>query len=133
MNGWQVAINGTPATGDTFTVTSNTSGSGDNRNALLMANSLDQKVLNQGSTSINGALGQWVASIGTQTNQAQANLTTQTAVYQDNVNTQQSISGVNLDEEAANLVRYQQAYSAAAQIIATSQTLFTSLITAIQA
>lgn len=132
MNGWQTVISGTPATGDTFTVTSNTGGTGDNRNALLMANAFDQNTLNQGTTSINNALGNWVANVGVQTNQAQSNLTTQTAVYQDNLNTQQGISGVNLDEEAANLVRYQQAYSAAAQIIATSQALFTSLITAIQ-
>ena len=53
------------------------------------------------------------------------------------VNTQaqqavQSTSGVNLDEEAANLVQYQQAYQAAAQVINVSSTLFQSLITAVQ-
>ncbi|MCT6976553.1 hypothetical protein M1734_24080, partial [Salmonella enterica subsp. enterica serovar Yoruba] len=45
---------------------------------------------------------------------------------------QQSVSGVNLDEEAANMVRYQQAYQASAQVISTAQTIFSSLISAIQ-
>jgi len=45
---------------------------------------------------------------------------------------QQSVSGVNLDEEAANLVRYQQAYQASAQVISTASTLFQSLLTAVQ-
>ena len=45
---------------------------------------------------------------------------------------QQSYSGVNLDQEAANLIQYQQAYQASAQVIATSQTIFSSLLTAVQ-
>jgi len=131
VNGWQVAISGAPATGDTFTVKANTSGKGDNRNALLMANAFDTGLLVGGTKSINDAVGTWVADIGTKSNQAQANLTTQSAVYGDAVNSQQSISGVNLDEEAANLVRYQQAYAAAAKVIAASNTLFNALIQAV--
>ncbi len=45
---------------------------------------------------------------------------------------QQSVSGVNLDQEAANMLQYEQAYQAAAQIIATSSTLFNSLLSAVQ-
>lgn len=131
VNGWQVAISGTPATGDTFAVKPNTSGAGDNRNALLMANTLDTGYLAGGTQSINNTLGSWIADIGVKSNQAQASLTTQTSVYNDAVSAQQSISGVNLDEEAANIVRYQQAYAAAAKIIATSNTLFDSLMQAI--
>ena len=44
--------------------------------------------------------------------------------------TQDSISGVNLDEEAANMLKYQQAYQAAAQLIRVASTLFDSLLSA---
>jgi len=130
MNGWQVQITGSPAVGDTFTVSSNNGGIGDNRNALLMANALNSSYLNGGVTSINTAVGNWIADVGVRSNQAQANATTQASVYQDATNAQQSVSGVNLDEEAANLVRYQQAYAAMTKIITTSNDLFKTLMQA---
>ncbi len=130
VNGWQVAISGVPAAGDTFTVKDNTSGTGDNRNALLLANLLNKDYLSGGTVSVNDVVGRWVADIGVKTNQAQTNLGIQSALYDDNISAQQSESGVNLDEEAANLVRYQQAYAAAAQVISASNKLFDSLIMA---
>ena len=130
LNGWLVKITGTPAMGDKFNVTSNTNGRGDNRNALLMANALNKGYLNGGATTVNGAVSTWVADIGVRSNQAQANVTTQSAVYDDALNAQQSVSGVNLDEEAANLVRYQQAYSAMTKVISTSNEMFRTLMQA---
>jgi flagellar hook-associated protein 1 len=130
LNGWQVTLTGTPASGDRFTVRDNTGGTGDNRNALLLGNLLNKSTLSGGTTSVNDLLGQWVADIGVKTNQAQSSLGVQSALYDDNLNAQQSLSGVNLDEEAANLVRYQQAYAAAAQVIATANKLFDSLLLA---
>jgi flagellar hook-associated protein 1 FlgK len=59
-------------------------------------------------------------------------LTTQTGLYNQAASAQQSVAGVNLDEEAASLIKYQQAYQASAQVIATAQTLFTSLIAAVR-
>jgi flagellar hook-associated protein 1 FlgK len=73
-----------------------------------------------------------VTSIGIQTSQAQSGTTAQQAVLTDASNAQSSISGVNLDEEAANLVQYQQAYQAAAEVINVASTLFKSIITAVQ-
>jgi flagellar hook-associated protein 1 FlgK len=130
VNGWQATITGTPATGDTFTVKDNTGGTGDNRNALLLGNLLNKDYLSAGTTSVNDLVGQWVADIGVKSNQAQSNLSIQTALHNDNISAQQSVSGVNIDEEAANLLRYQQAYTAAAQVIATSNKLFDSLMLA---
>ncbi len=130
LNGWQATITGVPATGDTFTVRDNTGGIGDNRNALLLGNILNRDFLSGGTTSVNDLVGRWVADVGVKTNQAQSNLSIQSTLYEDNISAQQSVSGVNLDEEAANLVRYQQAYSAAAQVIATANKLFDSLIDA---
>jgi len=127
-NGWQVEIDGTPAAGDQFTVSDNTGGAGDNRNALALASALGQPVLNGGTTSVNDAASQFYGSIGIQTQQAQANRDAQKVVNQDAVSARDSVSGVNLDEEAANMLRYQQAYQAAAQVIRVASTLFDTLI-----
>lgn len=131
MNGWSVAISGTPQAGDSFSVGSNAGAVGDNGNALLMGNLAQKGVLDNGATTVNQAFGQLVSSTGTLTQQSQNQLSAQTALVNQATSAQQSVSGVNLDEEAANLVRYQQSYQAAAHVISTAQTLFQSLLTAI--
>ncbi len=131
FNGIQVAVSGAPAAGDSFSVNDNASGSGDNRNLSIMAGLLNQSLIG-GTTSINSAVNQMVTNIGIQTSQAQSGTTAQQSVLTDATNAQQSVSGVNLDEEAANLVQYQQAYQAAAQVINVSSTLFKSLLNAVQ-
>jgi flagellar hook-associated protein 1 len=131
FNGITVAVSGAPATGDSFSINDNASGTGDNRNLTTMAGLLDQSLIG-GTTSINSAVNELVTNIGIQTSQSQSGTTAQQAVLTDASNAQQSVSGVNLDEEAANLVQYQQAYQAAAQVINVSSTLFQSLLTAVQ-
>jgi flagellar hook-associated protein 1 FlgK len=131
FNGMQVTVSGAPATGDSFAIDDNASGSGDNRNAAAMAGLLDQPLIG-GNTSINGAVNHLVTNIGIQTSQAQAGTTAQQAVLTDATNAQQSVSGVNLDEEAAKLVQYQQAYQAAAEAIKVAATLFQSVLSAVQ-
>lgn len=130
VNGWRVQISGTPAAGDSFSVTDNSSGSGDNRNALKLADILNQPLLNNGTTSLSAAVGQFVGDIGVKTNQAQVSRDAQKVVYEESVGALQSVSGVNLDEEAANLVRYQQAYMAAAQMIKVADTIFQAVLDA---
>ena len=131
FNGMQVTVSGAPASGDSFSIDDNASGSGDNRNATAMAGLLDQSLIG-GTTSINAAVNQLVTNIGIQTSQAQSGTTAQQAVLTDATNAQQSVSGVNLDEEAANLVQYQQAYQAAAEVIKVASNLFQSVLTAVQ-
>ncbi|HEY5806780.1 MAG TPA: flagellar hook-associated protein FlgK, partial [Povalibacter sp.] len=116
-NGWRVQVSGTPAAGDSFSVRDNAGGVGDNRNALKLAGVLSQPVLNKGTASLTAAVGQFVGGIGVQTNQAQVSSAAQKVVFDEGIESLQAVSGVNLDEEAANLVRYQQAYMAAAQMI----------------
>ena len=128
INGWRVQISGAPAVGDEFTVSDNTSGTGDNRNALLLADALTRPVLNNGTTSLSSGVGQFVSGIGVATRQAQVNRDAQEAVHNENVAALEAGSGVNLDEEAANLLKFQQAYQAAAQIIKISDTLFQTLL-----
>jgi flagellar hook-associated protein 1 FlgK len=131
-NGWSLSVSGTPAAGDTFAVTANTSGLNDNSNALTMAGMAGFGVLDGGSTSVLSSFASLTSQIGTAGSQAATNLTTQTSLNNQAVSAQQAVSGVNLDEEAASLVRYQQAYQASAQVIATSQTIFSSLLMAVQ-
>ena len=131
-NGWSIPFSGTPVAGDSFKVTANTNGLNDNSNALTMAGMAGLGVLSGGTTSVLGAYASLTTMIGNVGSQAAVNLTTQTSLNNQAVSAQQSVSGVNLDEEAANMVRFQQAYQASAQIIATSQTIFSSLLSAVQ-
>jgi flagellar hook-associated protein 1 FlgK len=127
-NGWTFQITGIPATGDVFTVSANTSGEQDNRNALAMAALQNNKTLVGGSASLEGAYAALVGNIGNKTSQVEVNQRAQTNLLTQAQQAQQSVSGVNLDEEAANLLRYQQAYQAAAKLISTAQTMFDSIL-----
>jgi flagellar hook-associated protein 1 FlgK len=132
-NGWQVQIGGTPAAGDSFTVKSNAGATGDNRNALLGAKQQTGLVLANGTLSINDSVSALITGIGSQAQQINTAQTAQTAVNTQAVNNQQATSGVNLDEEAAKLLQWQQAYGAAAKALQIGNSLFQSLLTAVQA
>jgi flagellar hook-associated protein 1 FlgK len=131
--GWQVQISGTPAAGDSFTVQKNSGGTGDNRNALLGASQQSLPVLQNGTVSVSGAVSSLITGIGSQAQQINTAQTAQSAVNTQAVTNQQSISGVNLDEEAANLLQWQQAYQASAKALQIGSSLFQSLLTAVQA
>lgn len=131
-NGWSLTVSGAPAAGDSFQVAANTDGLNDNSNALALAGLANTGVLGGGSTSVLGAYANLTTEVGSVGSQAATTLTTQTSLYGQAVSAQQSVSGVNLDEEAANLVKYQQAYQASAQIISTAQSIFSSLLSAVQ-
>jgi flagellar hook-associated protein 1 len=131
--GGQVTLTGAPATNDTFAVgANNPSNTGDNSNAFAMIDALSAPGLNGGTTSLTGVANNLVSQVGVVTQQAQANASAQQAVNQSANDTRNNLSGVNLDEEAAKMVQYQQAYQACAQMIQVSGTMFNSLITAIQ-
>ena len=129
-NGWSVTLTGTPAAGDTFTVSDNTGAAGDNTNALKLAAAFDQKALNGSADSVNSYLGRFVGNLGTMTQQAQNESNAQKSVNTSDSQALSNVSGVNLDEEAANLIKFQQAYQAAAQMISVASTLFDSLLAA---
>ncbi len=131
QNGWQIAITGAPAAGDVFTVQSNAGGTGDNTNALASANQQSQGVLQNGVTSITGAVSALITGIGSQAQQVNTAQTAQTAVNSQAQQTVQSISGVNLDEEAANMLQWQQAYQASAQALSIANSTFTFFMNSI--
>ncbi|HEY2782922.1 MAG TPA: flagellar hook-associated protein FlgK [Steroidobacteraceae bacterium] len=132
VNGWEVQINGAPAAGDTFNVTSNAGGTGDNRNALIAANAQNVGVLQNGTTSITGGVSALVTGLGSQAQQINTAQSAQSAVNAQALGSVQSTSGVNLDEEAASLLQWQQAYQAAAQALSIGNTLFASLLSAVK-
>lgn len=119
---------GNAAKGDSFVLSP--AGAGNNGNISALASISGQNVLS--GQSLTDYYAQLVASIGNQGQEAEVASDASQGVLTSAQNIQQSISGVNLDEEAALLVSYQQAYQASAQIIATTQSLFTGLINAVQ-
>ena len=128
FNGWTTQITGTPVAGDVFNITSNTNATGDNRNALLMASFQTQNLMANGTVSFLGAYSQLVGEVGAKTSELSVTSQAQTNMVAQTVAAQQSVSGVNLDEEAANLIRYQKAYQAAAKAMQIAQTMFDAIM-----
>ncbi len=122
--GMSFVITGSPANADTFIVTSNTGAVGDNRNALLLGALQNGKTLVNGSASFQGAYSQLVNLVGNKTRELEVTSAAQDKLLTQAVEAQQSESGVNLDEEATNMMRYQQAYQAAGKIMQTANVLF---------
>ena len=132
LNGWQVSVSGTPQAGDQFVIQANAGGTGDNSNAAALANLQNSKILDGGTASYQDAYSAFIGNIGTQTSQNNTSVTALKTMLDNAVSAQQQISGVNLDEEAANMMQFQQAYQAAAQVISSANQMFNELITAIR-
>ncbi len=131
FEGAQVTLTGAPATGDAFTLSSNSAANtGDNSNLLAMISALSASALNGSTTSLSGAANDLVTQVGALTQQAQSNASAQQSVNQSATDALNNADGVNLDQEAALMVQYEQAYQACAQMIAASTTMFDSLMTA---
>jgi flagellar hook-associated protein 1 FlgK len=105
-------------------------GVSDNTNAQSLLD-LQTKNVITGSKTLTQSYASMVADIGNRTSNLETTSTTQTNVVTQLTNQQQSISGVNLDEEYGNLTRYQQYYTANAQVIQTASTIFDALISAV--
>ncbi|MFW6340534.1 MAG: flagellar hook-associated protein FlgK [Wenzhouxiangella sp.] len=132
FNGWTVQIDGDPVAGDTFTVEDNNSGSGDNRNAVRMAGLFNENLLNGGNSTLLAQVDALVSRVGSATASANTALEAQQGLLAQSQAARESVSGVNLEEEAANLVRFQQAYEANAQVIRVADTVFQTLINAVR-
>ena len=126
--GIQAGITGIAQTGDTFTIDFNTNAAMDNRNALAMAGLQQQNTMNNGTQSFSDTYNQLIENVGIKTNTSQNNTTAAENVLEQTINLRNSVSGVNLDEEAANLIRFEQLYSANAQVISVARELFDRLI-----
>jgi flagellar hook-associated protein 1 len=134
FNGISVSVSGAPANGDQFTIAPNTSGVGDNRNALLLAglqtaNTMGKSLVTGMTTStFQGSFAQIVNGVGNKTHELEVTGSAEDKLLDEAVKAQQADSGVNLDEEATNLIRYQQAYQAAGKVMQTASQLFDILL-----
>jgi flagellar hook-associated protein 1 len=125
-NGWTVQITGEPAAGDRFAV-ARSDGLGDNRNALRLA-ALQSESTVGGSASFQSSYAQLVSRVGGKTSQLSVTARAHANLENEAVRAQQAVSGVNLDEEAARLLRYQQAYHASGKVIQVAASLFDTLL-----
>jgi flagellar hook-associated protein 1 FlgK len=127
-NGWTVQISGVPAAGDTFTVGPNSNGVSDGRNMAAIDQLQTASILDGSTASYAAAYAQLVNVVGNTTSEVKVTGQAQQSLLDQATAAQQSVSGVNLDEEAANLMRYQQAYQASAKVLATAAKLFDSIL-----
>lgn len=128
VGGMSIQISGAPGDGDQFVVKNNTSTSGDNRNMVLLGNLQTAVTLVNGTTTYQGALSQMVSMVGNKTHELQVGTDAQSNLVSQLKEAQDSDSGVNLDEEGANLLRYQQAYVAAGKVMQAVKEMFDTLV-----
>lgn len=130
--GYEVSIAGTVKQNDTFTVEINSNGQADNSNANALTSLRSEKLTkttgSTQTTTLNEGYANLLALIGSASNSAKTNTEAAEAKYEQTVKMFESNSGVNLDEEATNLLMFQQSYQACAKIIEASQTVFNALI-----
>ncbi len=133
VNGYSFNFSGIPAAGDSFTIPSQTgAGIGSaNSIALAVAGLQSGGLLANGTISITTAYANAVGAIGNQTYAATTAQTAAQAVANQATQALQASSGVNLDEEGAKLVQWQQAYAAAGRVISIAQQTFQTLLTAL--
>ncbi len=130
--GFDFVIAGAPTTGDRFNLTYNSGGIGDNRNMQLLAGLQNMKTMDNGASSFAQGYGRLIANVGTRTHEAEVSEESSQTLMRQAEARKQSISGVNLDEEAANLLRFQQAYEASAQVVSVANSLFDVLFQAVR-
>ncbi|MCT8949658.1 flagellar hook-associated protein FlgK [Pseudomonas sp. A1437] len=128
----QTTVGGTPKAGETFTMNMTGAASSDNRNAQALVGLQTRQTVDTGSASkgisLTDAYNKLVTNVGTKTAQGKSDVEATTAILTQAAGARDSLSGVNLDEETGNLVKYQQYYTASSQIIKAAQETFATLI-----
>jgi flagellar hook-associated protein 1 FlgK len=128
-----MTVTGAPAAADTYSINITSAGSSDNRNAsnvldLQTRQTVDTAAANNTGMSMSSANTNLIQTVGSKAAQGKTDATATTAVLAQAKTARDSVSGVSLDEEAANLVKYQQYYTASSQIIKAAQAVFSTLI-----
>ncbi|WGP00301.1 flagellar hook-associated protein FlgK [Saccharophagus degradans] len=126
--GIQVNLSGKPQAGDSFTLDFNIDGAMDNRSALALVAIQSSNLVQGKSASLSESYGSLIERVGIDTSSSRINMEASKQVLEHTTAMRNSISAVNLDEEAANLIRFEQMYSANAQVISVARNLFDTLI-----
>ncbi len=124
-------LSGQPDNGDAFVISNNNAPYDDNRNGLLMSALQTAKTIENSSTDFQSAYGIIVSDVGTKTHSAEVDLKAQQSLSEQAKAERESYSGVNLDEEAADLLKFQQAYQASARVISIADEMFKTLINSV--
>ena len=127
-NGVSFQISGSPNTGDVFTVSRNSSGVSDGRNALALGQLQTQSTMSGKTASYQSAYAQMVSDAGNKSREIAVKSDAQAALLKQATEARDSLSAVNLDEEAANLMKYQQAYQASAKMMDVGNKMFDTLL-----
>jgi hypothetical protein len=125
---WSVALQTLPSDGDSFTILPNDDASGDNRVISQIGNLQYDRSLLPSNQTVQQEYEDLVNRIGVQAVQAEIGRDAQKVVFDQAQESRDRTSGVNLDEELSDLLRYQQAYQANAQVIQTASRLFDALM-----
>jgi flagellar hook-associated protein 1 len=133
LNGWQLSLNGTPKTGDSLTVAKTAYPAADNGNANAMLALGTANIVGVGGSvaagqNVTDAYASALANVGVRVQTAMAAASQSDAISTAATTAASNQSGVNLDEEAARLIQYQQSYQAAAKMLQIAQTVFGSLL-----
>lgn len=126
FNGWSLAMRGQPQAGDQVMVRANGNAIGDNGNALELGRIVDRTLID--GAALSGGYANIVASLGGAAQGAEVFSVAQASIRDSALNAEAEVSGVNLDEEAARLIQYQQQYQAAAKVIAVGRTIFDEIL-----
>lgn len=126
--GYQASIKGQPQAGDSFTIGFNSDASNDNRNALRQVSMETAATIGGDTLSFGEAYGRLVEVVGTKSNLASINTDASKSLLEQTQTMRDGISGVNLDEEAANLIKFEQMYNANARVITVARELFDTLL-----
>jgi flagellar hook-associated protein 1 FlgK len=132
---FQATLSGTPASGDNYSIAYNSAGKSDNRNATSLLGLQTKATVGISSgnagVSLSSSYSSLVENVGAKASQATVDTKATTSVLTQAKANRDSVSGVNLDDEAANLVKFQQYYTASSQIIKTAQEIFSTLLNAL--
>jgi len=132
LSGIDITLSGVPSNGDSFTIESNVQGVADNTNAVALgALQTTKLMLSAGgnpTANFQSTYSNLVSQIGNQASESKVALSAQQSLLDQATATRESLSGVNLDEEAANLIRYQQAYQASAKVMSIASSLFDEIL-----
>ena len=126
--GYDLKINGEAKAEDSFKITDNNGGLGDGRNMHNMLKLQDDSLSTEGKGDFQNTFSEIVASVGATVQSTELNLKSAEMIRDASASSQSELSGVNMDDEAAQLIEYQQAYQASARVLQTARELFDTLI-----
>jgi flagellar hook-associated protein 1 FlgK len=128
FSGVNVTMSGLPQNGDSFSINANVAGTADTRNIQALGALQTKNIFNGGSATYQSAFAQTVSTVGNKTREVQVNASAGEALLKQVQGAASDVSGVNLDEEATNLLKYQQAYQAAGKVMQIANTIFDTLL-----